>query len=178
MAKKSRPESKIPRTKMIHIAINEAKKDKITELATKDNTTMSEFIRQAIDDKIRGIENPEMNTSGVNLDSNYLQKILEKQKLLEQKNELILERLDTYNQIINTLNILKPKVNNLYLKEKMEKVRTTIKAFGELKPTKLLEKVNSEKNGIKVEKNDIKDILAYYNDIFSISMKGGIKLNE
>ncbi|MFW9879769.1 MAG: ribbon-helix-helix protein, CopG family [Candidatus Thorarchaeota archaeon] len=178
MAKKGRPESENPREKIIHIAVTEEKKEKLIKLVKKSNTTISEFIRQAIDDKIRRIENPNTYTSEMNLEVNYLERILEKQKSLEKRNELILERLDTYNQIVNTLTLLKPKVNNLYLKEKMEKIKDTLKVYGELKPNALIEKTNNIKNGIKIDKNDIKDILAYYNETFSITMKGGIKLNE
>ncbi len=173
MAKKGRKtKSETPRVKTIHINVTEAKKKKLMDLAKNSNTTISEFIRQAIDDKLRRIENPETYTSGANLNAEaFFEKILEKQKLLEQKNNVILKRLDTYSQIVNTLSILKPKVNGIYLKDKMEKVKNTLKAYEELKPKKL-----EELSGI--DGNTIKDILAYYNKNFSITMKGGIKLNE
>ena len=169
--KKGRPKSKKPKDEMIHFAYTKEEKNKLEDFAKKSNTSISEFIRQAILDKIRRIENPDLYNPGINFNKEFLEKILKNQKLLDERNQLILERLDTYAQIVNTLKLLKPNINNQYLKEKMEKMRNVLKTYEELKPKKLEELTGF--NG-----NTIKDILAYYDEIFSITMKGGIKLNE
>jgi len=169
--KRGRPESKNPKDEMVHFAYTREEKEKLENFAKNKNVSISEFIRLAIEEKIRRIENPELATTGIN-NTKILRELLKNQKLLDEKNSLIVERLDTYNQIINTLELLKPRVNNIYLKEKMEKMKTVLKAYnGELKPKKL-----EELTGF--DGNTIKEILAYYNDIFTITINGGIKLNE
>lgn len=78
------------RDKIVHIAFTEDEKTEIKKFADVANTTSSEWIRQAIRDKIRRIEKPELNnqSSSTHISHELLLKISEDtQKLLELQNE-------------------------------------------------------------------------------------------
>ena len=93
------------REKFIHIAFTEDEKSRIKDFASQHNMTISEYCRQAIFEKIRRTENPELfqgSASSKQVDTYFLENINESMKKLTDFQQLILDRTN-----------LLPKMNDL-----------------------------------------------------------------
>lgn len=164
-------EEKEIRDKMVHIAFTKSEKEEIKKYA--ENMTSSEFIRQAIRDKIMRIENPELFQERISsdLDNKQLTKLLEMTNESSEKINLILEKFDTIVQIENTLKVLGSMVERPVIEQKQKVIIELLKTHDSLKPKKLM-----ELSGFS--KEEIYDIISNSN-IFSIDIKtGGVKLND
>lgn len=135
--KESKPKEAI-RNKTIHIAFSEREINEIDKHCmhgTLKITTRTEFIRQAIFDKIRNIENPEVNT--INNPKNYVQvidflkDITKKLEHQEKVNRIIEQKLTTINGIKNGYKSLKELISDKTIKEnlklKTEKIQSVMK---------------------------------------------------
>lgn len=108
------------RDKIRSLAFTEAELKEIKKYAKYFNMTQSEFIRQAIFDKIRRIENPN-DFSAVN-NPEVMKQLLANQELIIQEQKLVKEKLKTVNGIKEGYKSLKSLMSegivkeNLYLK--------------------------------------------------------------
>ena len=159
------------RDKRIHIAFNESELEEIDKYRKESKTTRSNFIRQAIFEKIRRIENPEINIGNMENINDLMTQLLNGQKKQQEVNKLIMERATTGKDLKNSFNALKGLVKNANGKIKRMKIINLLKAHGSLRINKLI-----ELSGFS--KETIYELIADQ-EIFSINLKtGGIKLNE
>ena len=109
------------RDKIRHIAFTESETSKISEYAKHYNMTSSEFIRQAINDKIRNIENPE--TSKLDNKPDLFKEFITEQKELNERfdklENLITTRLTTINGIKNGYKSLTELISDGTYKENL-----------------------------------------------------------
>lgn len=110
---KNNKEKKI-RDKMVHIAFTHHEKEEIKQLADDSSMTASEFIRDAIREKIKRIKNPElMNKSSIQFNPEILLKISkDTQKLLEIEGEKK-KRDEAMNNIIETSEAIQEEYKRL-----------------------------------------------------------------
>jgi len=111
---------------LIHITITKLLKAKLEEIK-RDSTynTYSDFIREAIRDKIRRMENPELNRSIVQSE------VISKLNKIEKFNSLLLEQIKTVKEIDKTSTSLKALTMNSLSKElidlKKEKIHSILR---------------------------------------------------
>lgn len=111
---------------LLHITITKKLKEKL-EAIKEDSTynTLSDFIREAIRDKIRRMENPELSRSTVQ--SEVLSKLNKQEKLIN----LLLEKIKTIKEIDTTSTSLKALTLNGLSKElidlKKDKIHSVLK---------------------------------------------------
>jgi Arc/MetJ-type ribon-helix-helix transcriptional regulator len=132
---------------LMHITLTKALKDKIKEIkANSSYSTISDFVREAIREKIRRMENPELfNTSKA---PSYTQEYMEEIKSTSLENnklvKLMLEKMKTLNEIDKTTYSLKNLTLNGLGKEnwelKTEKIYNTLVKYGELSVREIKEK--------------------------------------
>lgn len=123
------------RENMIHIAFSNSEKERIKDYAKESDTTISEFIRQAISDKILRIENPEMFS--VNNEERMREIEVNQKKQLELS-ELLLKRIEIVNGINETMKALKPLVNKQDMKEICDTIISMLKIHESIKIDKLI----------------------------------------
>jgi len=113
------------------------------------------------------IENPETfkKTIDMTYDKKMIKNIVQATENNSEKIDLIIDRLDTYNKIIDVFSLLKTKVNGMYLKDKEKKIIELLKEK-ELKIEEMMENTN-------FEKNTIKDIIAKNSEIIKLNIKTG-----
>jgi len=136
MVKKT-PKTEEIRDKTVHIAFSESEKNKIRDYAKEGNTTISEFIRQAIYDKMRVIENPE-KYQDITSSEQQLKEIQETQKKQMELQNLILERMNVVNGINETFEALKPLISKEKVKEICDTIISMLKVHKTLKIEKLM----------------------------------------
>jgi ribosome-associated translation inhibitor RaiA len=173
MAKKGRPKSNNPKEEMIHFAYTTDEKEKLESIAEDSNLSISEFIRQAIKDKIRKIENPDIFQENVKLEVDHkkLKEILEISGMNAQKIDLLINKMEILEKIENTFKILDKYVNRPALEQKEQMIVGLLQEHGELKLNKMI-----DLSGFS--KEEIYDIISNTQK-FGINIKsGGIKLNE
>lgn len=121
---------------LIHITLTNTLKAKLKEMKkTTSFSTISDFVREAIREKIRKIENPSLNQNNSNISSEYLQ-IIKRLDNVEKLNKLLLEKIKTIGKIENTTTSLKALTLNGLAKEnielKTEKIYNVLLEHGEL----------------------------------------------
>jgi hypothetical protein len=122
------------REQLVHIAFSASEKEKIKNLAKESNTTISEFIRQSIFDKILRIENP----TAFNVDNEErLREIENNQKKTLELQQLLLERIKIVNGINETMKALKPLVNKSEMKEICDTIVSMLRIHKSMKIEKL-----------------------------------------
>lgn len=109
------------RDKMVHIAFTATEKESYKQHAKDAGETLSNFIRLAIEDKIRVIENPNMYKD-LSSSEEQLREIKKLQEKQIQMQELLMERLKVVNGINETMEALKPFIS----KEEISEVCNTI----------------------------------------------------
>jgi len=116
------------RNKIVHIAFTESEKEKYKKYAKESNETLSNFIRLAIEDKVRIIENPE-KYQDISYSEETLREIKETQKKqLELQQELI-SRINDMKVLKDTFNALKPLVNSEEIKKYCQKLVSALKLY-------------------------------------------------
>ena len=110
------------RDKIRHIAFTKSEIERIETY--RKNSTQSQFIRLAVDEKINRIKAPELFKESINIgfDKEFLKETLKDVIKEEIPVDLIFERMDIFSEIMNTLKDIKPRVNGVALKEKTKVV--------------------------------------------------------
>lgn len=149
----------------IQFTVSDKFKDKIEQIAKNGGfTTVSDFVRDAIKDKIRRIEHPEIyNESKLKIDNDSIKKILEMSGVTEKIDEL-LENFGYIKKIEHNLQMLFNLEERENLKEKEEKVIKILQEHKVLFPKKIMELTD-------IKRNELYQIIADSN-IFSITEKG------
>ena len=104
----------------------EAIKNHVESIVPKSN--LSQFIREAICEKMRKAEHPEVFNQGQNLNQFVLDVIVKKIKEMDRKQELILENTNIINSMKETLRVIKSQVNNKRISNELEIIFNLFKA--------------------------------------------------
>jgi len=162
------------RDKIRHIAFTESESSKISEYAKDYGMTSSEFIRQAINDKIRSIEYPEVAKNGNNPEiSNQL---IKSQELILEEMKLMNAKMTTINGIRNGYKFLTEIISDTTYKEnltlKADKIKEVMKANDKAFTPKELNTIT----GFDLKSIDL--ALTSNQDLFKLNMNGRWELNE
>ena len=112
------------RDKLVHLAISESEKQQVKNSAEEINMTISEFCRQAIFEKIRRKDHPEMFNQGntSQFDAKLFENIMLKMNDMTKNQDLILEKTNN----INEMNKLLEKIALYSEKQDFVKEKATI----------------------------------------------------
>jgi len=167
-------EQKDIRNKTIHIAFSENEVSQIDKYCKHDKiklTSRTEFIRQAIFDKIRRIENPEDNNRiSKKFDVDQISEFLKEIKASNEQQEAILKRLIIVDQIQSNFKVLKNMAKQPELEENEKIVIDLLIEHKKLKPLKIM-----KLSGLSSHK--VYDIISNDN-VFSINMNGEVVLKN
>jgi len=156
----------------IQFTVSEDFKTQI-ENAAKDCgfKTNSDFIRAAIREKIDKLENPNQSVNLSNtLNPELIRQISKNTKKALELEQKILQRLKTFNEIKNDLELVKKHSVVKDLKIETNKIVNLLKAHNSLKINKIAEKTN-------VEESIVLKIISSRDDLFELDIKsGGFKL--
>ena len=156
------------RDKIVHIAFTENELKEIDKYRKEFNTTRSNFIRNAITEKIRRIKNPNIYNGIGSINKEVLEKLLKNQEKQENYSKIISKKLEILGQIQTNLSLLREERKNLVKEEQI--IIKLLKDHEKLKPLKIIELS-------KLPSNIVYDVIS--NDkIFSITMNGELKLND
>jgi len=118
----------------LHIAFSENELNDIKKYSKDIGITRSEFLREAIRDKVMRIEHPEAFNSKSTID---IKSILEKISDNKENNKIILEKLDVITKMQYNLKILNSIVNTPIIAEKEQKIIELLKKRKVLKPREI-----------------------------------------
>lgn len=152
----------------VHIAFSENELNEIKRYSKDIGITRSEFLREAVKDKIMRIETPENFNNQKSID---IKPILQLISNNTQKIDLIVEKIDVITKIQDNLKLLNSIVNSPILIEKEQKIIELLKKHIELKPKEIS----------RLLKLSIEDVYSVISNekVFSVNIKtGGIVLNE
>ena len=128
-----------------HVAFTPSEVDKIKQYSDHYNMTDSEFIRQAINDKILRIENPESFNKANN--EELTRQLLKNQELMIREQKLMKDKLSAVNNIRNGVKSISSLLSDGTLKEnldlKKEKLLNTMKAYNKSHTPKELESLTN-----------------------------------
>ena len=122
------------RDKTFHVAFTEEEKDKVKNYAKDYSMTSSEFIRQAVFEKIRKIEHPELFTTQIPMNSEELQKIYKTQ--IEIK-KLVTNNVKHGETIQSNMKALRERVNGEQIKLYKQRILDILKQHGKLIPEEI-----------------------------------------
>ncbi|MFX1313497.1 MAG: hypothetical protein ACFFHD_12910 [Promethearchaeota archaeon] len=152
------------RNKIVHIAFTKEELEEIDN--NNDCSTRSEFIRLAIEEKIRKIKNPNIyNGIGIGtINQELLEKLLKSQERQEKRLKIIEERNTTLEQINEILKSMKPS----FEKKEVERYKVSI--------DKILDEHNGKYNIKKLMEetklhNDLYNVLAAFSEEYKINSK-------
>ena len=162
------------RNKTIHIAFSENEVSQIDKYCKHDKiklTSRTEFIRQAIFDKIRRIENPEVNNQiSKKFDVDQISEFLKEIKSSNDQQKEILKRLIIVDQIQSNFKVLKDMAKQPELEANEKIVIDLLTEHKKLKPLKIM-----KLTGLSSHK--IYDVISNEN-VFSINMNGEVVLKN
>ena len=162
------------RDKIRHVAFTESETNKISEYAKHYNMTSSEFIRQAINDKIRLIENPEPFNTFSNPD--FSDQIIKSQEFILEELKLMKQKFTTINGIRNGYKSLTEIISDSTYKEnlklKADKIKEVMKESNKGFTPKELNTIT----GFDLKSIDL--ALTSNHDLFKLNMNGRWVLNE
>lgn len=171
MAKKNKKTFKDPkdiRDKLIHLAFSDNEIDKIDKYVEEANyPTRTEFIRQAISDKINRITNPELYMTKTT-NNGKISDFLEEVRVNNEQQKAILKKLRTLNEIQETLGVLKTLTKQPEIEKNKKMVIELLKKHKCLKPLKIMELT-------KLIPHDVYDVISDDN-LFIINIKGEVEL--
>ena len=141
---------------VFHLSITPNEKKRIKEIAEVSNMSMSEFVRQAIFDKITRIENPDIKSTTSKDNGLILDYMKKHDSRLNKLEKLLRERLSNGKVIKSTLAQIRSRVETNRLEAEKNIVKNLIKN----KPMNQKEiiEVLAEKD-IELSKEDFKIIL-------------------
>ena len=156
---------------VFHLSITPKEKLRIKEIAQTSNMSMSEFMRQAIFDKITRIENPDIKSTSTKDDTLILEYLKKHDSRLSKMENILRERVSNGKVIKSSLEEIKSRVNHARLDFEREVVIKALKRNVSLRPKELSEQTN-------IDKNDIYEIISD-DSIFMIEVTTGkVKLVE
>ena len=162
------------RKKTIHIAFSENEITQIDKYCKYDEiklTSRTEFIRQAIFEKIRRIENPEDNNPiSKKFDGDQISEFLKEIKSSNKQQKEILKRLLIVDQIQTNFKMLKNIVKEPEIEKNEKLIIVLLTEHKKLKPLKIM-----KLSGLSSHK--IYDVISNEN-IFSINMNGEVVLKN
>ena len=162
------------RKKTIHIAFSENEITQIDKYCKHDEiklTSRTEFIRQAIFEKIRRIENPEDNNPiSKKFDGDQISEFLKEIKSSNKQQKEILKRLLIVDQIQNNFKMLKNIVKEPEIEKNEKLIIVLLTEHKKLKPLKIM-----KLSGLSSHK--IYDVISNEN-VFSINMNGEVVLKN
>jgi len=161
------PENK--RDKLIHLAFSQNELEDIDKHVKQANTSRTEFIRQAIQDKIMKINNPEL-FNVVNSNTSDFSEFLREIKTSNKQQKIILEKLSIVKQIQDNFSLLKSmsKQPEIDLNEKI--IIKLIREHGPLKPLEIMDLGD-------LRSHKVYDVIS--NDqVFSININGKVILKN
>jgi len=162
------------RNKTIHIAFSENEISQIDKLCKHDEiklTSRTEFIRQAIFDKIRKIENPEDNNRiSKKFDADQISEFLKEIKTSNEQQKEILNRLIIVDQIQTNFKVLKNMAKQPEIEKNEKLVIELLTEHKKLKPLKIM-----KLSGLSSHK--IYDVISNDN-VFSININGEVVLKN
>jgi len=171
---KKRLDQKDIRNKTIHMAFSENQVSQIDKYCKQDKiklTSRTEFIRQAIFDKIRRIENPESyNHISKKFDVDQISEFLKEIKSSNEQQKEILKRLIVVDKIQSNFKVLKEMAKQPELEENENLLINLLTEHKKLKPLKIV-----KLSGLSSHK--IYDVISNDN-IFSINMNGEVVLKN
>ena len=144
----------------IRVSLPKELKDKLESVKEHGYSTISEFVRESIRDKLRRIEHPELY-AGSN-DPKLLEKIY---KITQQQKELLEENLLHKTEINGNMKYLSDRINGSYKQLYSEKIITLLKEFGNLR----IEQISSK---LDIDENEVLKALAF------LQQKDQVKLNH
>ena len=163
------------RDKVKHIAFTESEADKIKDYAKHYGMTSSEFIRQAINDKIRNIEHPELITSSVK-NSNLSNQVIKNQELILEEMKLMKQKFTTINGIKKGYKSLKELMSEGTYKENLKLKADKIQSIMKEKPKGYLPKEIGAITNFDLKSIDL--TLTSNSTLFKLNMNGRWVLNE
>jgi len=138
--------------KYLHIAFVP---EELEELDTFINAqvpkiTRSEFIREAVRDKIRKINNPEifLERHG-NFSEALLKKMTEDLAKSNKRQELILERMKKFESIEKTLELIQERAN-VSLTAETQTILNLFQSHKSLKPAQIIDKTGYDQNTVMI----------------------------
>jgi len=162
------------RSKTIHIAFSENEVSQIDKYCKHDKiklTSRTEFIRQAIFDKIRRIENPEVNNHiSKKFDVEQISEFLKEIKSSNDQQKEILKRLIIVDQIQSNFKVLKDMAKQPEMEKNEKLVIDLLTEHKKLKPLKIM-----KLSGLSSHKTY--DVISNEN-VFSINMNGEVVLKN
>ena len=158
--------------KEIHRVIINFSKEEVSEIDNINTfTTRTAFIRNAIRFYIDSLNNPDRNQQLSFQDSEFKMRMEEDRIKQEKNNKLILKRLEVIHDIQVQLKANEKVIETPIFQDQRKQVIKLLKTNSKgVKPLKIAERLN-----IPIERimEIIKDL-----EIFTISLNGGIILNE
>lgn len=156
---------------VFHLSITPKEKETIKLCSKASNMSMSEFMRQAIFDKITRIDNPEISSTSSNDDSKILAYMKKNDSRLAKMEKLLRERLSNGKVIKSSLEQIKSRVDSARLSFERDLVIKKLKSEGALSPKEISELT-------QISQNDVYEIISD-DSIFTIDIiTGKVILNE
>lgn len=165
---KIKPQDK--RTKLIHLAFSPNELKEIDVNVKKANTSRTEFIRQAIQDKIMKIENPALFNSALNIDNSNFDEFLKEIKTSNKQQKIILEKLSIVKQIQDNFTLLKTIAKEPEILQNEKVIIDLIREKGPLKPLEIMDLAN-------LCSLEVYDVISNEN-VFSINLNGKVELKN
>lgn len=157
----------------IQFTVSDNLRKEIEEWTEKSTfTTISDFIRNAVEEKIRLLKNPEveLSKSRNQIDSVLLNKILEKVEKSETLNKKLLEQMKEYEYMRKDLEQIKKFSIKQDLTQETEHIINLLKAHKSLTQKQIIEKTNLNK--------EIVFQIVSTDERIKLNMNGRFELNE
>lgn len=156
------------RDKMVHLAFSENEIISVDKYVEECNyPTRTEFIRQAIFDKINRIENPELFMTKTT-NNGRISEFLEEVKANNEQQKEILKKLGILDEIQENLGILQTLTNRPEIEKNKKIVIELLKKHKHLKPLKIMELS-------KLASHEVYDVISD-NSLFIININGEVEL--
>lgn len=170
MAKKQNTEKKYIYNYIQFTVSDNLRKD-IEEWTEKSPfTTISDFVRNAVEEKIRRLKNPEIIQSNNQIDPTIFKQILKQSKKVNSLNEKILERMRLFEEMKDDLKLIKKFSNTQDLADENEIIINLLKAHKSLSLKQIIEKTDFDKDTVtQIVSSD---------ERIKLNMNGRFELNE
>lgn len=168
MAKTNFKDPKDIRDKLVHLAFSENEIIEIDKFVDEGNyPTRTEFIRQAIFDKINRIENPDLFMTKTT-NNGKISEFLEEVRANNEQQKKILKKLGILNEIQQTLGILKNLTKRPEIEKNKKIIIELLKKHKHLKPLKIMELS-------KLASHEVYDVISD-ESLFMININGEVEL--
>ena len=158
--------------KFIQFSVSDELKEDIDKYTKKSTfTTVSDFIRNAVEEKIRSLKNPEQSQSKTNqITPIILEKYLKNSQNFNLLEEKLLDKMKIFDDMKADLELLKKFSFKQGLVKETETIINLLKAHKSLSQKQIIEKTDLDKDTVfQVLSNDNR---------FKLNMNGRFELNE